>query len=641
MRKKEDLITKKVKAKIKEKSEYRKTHYTGYKKQKGKVLISRQQRRSTLIIYAIVLGVFAIYAGFIYGTAFSLGYNLLTGMNWIRDHPFDITLNSNTPRAVISAIVVYAFVILYLSTTIKNTRPNEEHGSAELGDPFTVNKYYCNRRTFSENKILTQNVSMSFDTYAIKRNLNTLVTGGSGAGKTKSVIQPNILQGNSSFVILDPKGENLKDNANYLIKHGYKLRILNLKDPSKSDCYNPFHYITDDNMLQSIATILMRATAPKESKSNDPYWEQQAEVMLKAFMFYLYHEAPEEEQSFAFLMEMLREAKVIEGKETEQNAVDLLFSELEEKDPDHIALKYYNQLRSIPARTYNTIMSVLMGRLEKFNLSSISAITSTDTLYIDMLGREKTALYLVVPDNDTSFSFLISILYLQLFKHLEDYADSLVPQVLPIHVQFLMDEFANVTLPDDFENTISVARSRGFSFTIILQDLQQLEARFEKHWKSIVSNCDSFLYLGGNSQDTAEYVSKMLGSETIDIRNTGKSSGMHSSYSTNDQKQARELLKPEEIRMLDNDYALLFIRGTEPVLDKKYNVWEHPNAQFSTLKGGEPYDDGKQFLKEHTSSAQVKLADESSFDGTIIDIDRLESDIEERALQIRRKNYLL
>lgn len=616
--------------------------YNGYKKNTGKVIVSREQKRASLITYAVVLGFFAVYAGLIYGSAFDRGYNLITGIEWIKQHPFEITFNSHTVKSVMGAIALYAFLILYLSTTFRNTRPGEEHGSARWGSPFEINKYYCNRAEPFQNKILTQNVSISFDGYAHKRNLNTLVTGGAGAGKTKSIIQPNILQGNTSFIILDPKGENLTDNAAFLEKQGYRIKILNLKDPSRSDCYNPFHYITDDNSLQVVATILMRATTPKESRSNDPYWDQQAEVLLKAFMFYLFHEGTQEDQNFTFLLELLREARITDGKEQEISIVDELFNELEAEDPDHIAIKYYKDVRNVPAKTYNTIMSVLKGRLEKFNLESIANITSTDTLDITSLGKEKTALFMVIPDNDTSFNFLISILYLQLFKQLEDYADSLPGKILPVHVQFLMDEFANVTLPDDFEHTISVSRSRGFSFTIILQNLSQLKALFEKQWESIVGNCDSFLYLGGNEQSTHKYVSELLGEETLDTRNTGKSSGRQSSYSTNDQKAGRALLKPDEVRMLDNDYSILFVRGSPPVIDRKYNVWKHPNAKYTTLKGGEPYDDsGKQLVKEHAHSCEVKEITDNDFDGIVIDLDRFESDIEEKAEEIRRINYLL
>ncbi len=620
----------------------KKKKYTGYKQNTGKVIVSREQKRSSMITYGVVLFIFAIYAGLIYGSAFEQGYNLLTALEWIKENPFAITFNQYTIKSVLGAAAIFAFSVLYITSTFNNTRPGEEHGSAKWGNPYEINKYYCNTAEPFQNKILTQNVSISFDGYAHKRNLNTLVTGGAGAGKTKSIIQPNILQGNTSFVILDPKGENLADNANFLKKQGYKIKILNLKEPEKSDCYNPFRYITDDNTLQIIATILMRATTPKESKSNDPYWDQQAEVLLKAFMFYLFHEGSPEDQNFTFLLELLREAQVVEGQEQNISTVDELFNELEQEKPDHIALKYYKDVRNVPGKTYNTIMSVLKGRLEKFNLESIANITSIDTLDLTSLGKEKTALFLVIPDNDTSFNFLISILYLQLFKQLEDYADSLPEKRLPIHVQFLMDEFANVTLPDDFEHTISVSRSRGFSFTIILQNLSQLKALFEKQWESIVGNCDSFVYLGGNENSTYEYISKMLGEETLDTRNTGKSSGQHSYYSTNDQKTGRTLLKPDEVRMLSNDYGILFIRGSLPVIDKKYNVWKHPNAKYSTLKGGEPYDDsGRQFLKEYTYSSEVKAVNEKEFEGLIIDLDRFDLDVEKHIQTIRRKNYLI
>ncbi len=579
-----------------------------------------------------------IYIGLLFANAFDCGCNLLTAFSWISENPTSVMFCSRSFKTVVTLLFIYGFAVIYFMYELKNRRYNEEHGSANWGDSSKINRKYSDMRNKEANKILTQNVSIGFDGHKHRRNLNTVVVGGSGAGKTKFIIQPNLLQCNTSYVTLDPKGENLRDNGNLLKANGYDIIVLNLKDPWKSHSYNPFAFIENDDDVQKVATILMRATTPKDSRENDPYWSQQAEILLKAFMFYLHYEAPPEEQNFSFLLFMLREAQVVEGKEEEKSVIDELFDELEQRDPDHIAVKYYHDVRPVPGRTYNTIMSVLKGRLEKFNLTSIANITSNNDIDFISLGTRKTALFLVIPDNDKSYNFLISILYLQMFQHLENYADSLPGQMLPIPVQFLMDEFANVALPDDFDQTLSVARSRGFSFTIILQNLAQLKTIFEKQWESIMGNCDEFLYLGGNEQSTHKYVSELLGKETIDTNSFGRSRGRNGSYTTNDQKAGRELLTPDEVRMLIDDYALLFIRGSRPVMDKKYNVWKHPNAKYTTLKGGEPYDDEGLALKKKMTSFTIESGDE--FKGKIIDLDTLLDDIEEEIQLIKDNNYL-
>lgn len=600
-------------------------------------------RKKSVVIMAVIGIIPVVYLGLLLANAFDYGYNLLTAFSWISENPFSIRFCESTPKTVMTLLFIYGFVVLYFITEMKNYRHGEEHGGAKWGDPAKINRKYTDKHSKFENKILTQNVSMGFDGHKHKRNLNTVVVGGSGAGKTKFITQPNILQCSTSYVILDPKGESLRENGNLLKEKGYDIKILNFKELQKSHCYNPFAFIENDDDVQKIATILMRATTPKDSKDNDPYWVQQAEILLKAFMFYLYYEAPDYEQNFSFLLTMLREAQVSEGKEEEKSIIDRLFDELEEREPDHMAIKYYRDVRPVPGRTYNTIRSTLTGRLEKFNLKSIANITSNNDLDFVSLGTKKTALFLVIPDNDKSYNFLVSILYLQMFQQLENYADSLPGQMLPMHVQFLMDEFANVALPDDFDQTLSVARSRGFSFTIILQNLSQLKSLFEKQWESIMGNCDSFVYLGGNEQSSHKYVSDLLGPETIDVQNFSKSHGRNGSYSTNYQKSGRELLKPDEVRMLENEYALLFIRGSRPVMDKKYNVWEHPNAKYTTLKGGEPYDDEGLNLKKKMISFEVDELDpddSSDKDIPVIDLDMLISDIEKEIEKIRNTNYL-
>ena len=316
-------------------------------------------------------------------------------------------------------------------------------------------------------------------------------------------------------------------------------------------------------------------------------------MLLMALIFYLKYEAPEEEQNFSMVLEMLRAGAVEdEEQEMEPSPLDNLFYDLEERQPEHIAVKYYQNYRSGSAKTLKSIQLTLASHLEKFNLESLAALTMTDELDLPSLGEKKVALFALIPDNDTSFNFLVSILYTQLFQQLFYLADHRYGGRLPVHVHFLMDEFANVSLPDDFDKILSVVRSREISVSIILQNLAQLKALFEKQWESIVGNCDTFLYLGGNEQATHKYVSELLGKETIDTNTYGKSSGRSGSYSTNYQNSGRELLTPDEVRMLDNRNALLFLRGERPVMDEKYDLMRHPNIKYTADGGQPPYAHG-------------------------------------------------
>ena len=410
-----------------------------------------------------------------------------------------------------------------------------------------------------------------------------MVIGGSGAGKTFSYCKPNVMQCSSSYVILDPKGEILRDTGYLLEKNGYEIKILDLINMEKSHCYNPFVYIKNDNDVQKLATNLFKSTTPKGSTTNDPFWDTAASMLLLALIFYLRYEAPEEEQNFTMVMELLRAGDVKEEDDDYVSPLDMLFNRLETKNPDHIALKYYRAYHSGSAKTLKSIQVTLASRLEKFNLESMAQLTQTDELDLPSLGEKKVALFAIIPDNDTSFNFLVSILYTQLFQQLFYVADYKYGGSLPVHVHFVMDEFANVSLPDDFDKILSVMRSREVSVSIILQNLAQLKALFEKQWESIVGNCDEFLYLGGNEQSTHKYVSELLGKETIDTNSYGRSFGTHGNYSENDQIAGRELLTPDEVRLLDNNYALLFIRGERPIKDFKFNLKEHFNSEYTPI----------------------------------------------------------
>lgn len=506
--------------------------------------------------------------------------------------PFHITLCEDSLKTVLVLLLCYGIAIgIYLSTQ-RNYRRREEHGSAQWGSPVQVNRKYADKVP-TRNKILTQNVSVGLDGRKHRRNLNTLVCGGSGAGKTRFFAKPNLCQANSSYVVLDPKGELLRDTGNLLSAKGYDIKVLDLINMEKSHCYNPFVYLRSDNDIQRLVTNLFKNTTPKGSQSQDPFWDQAATMLLLALIFYLHYEAPPEEQNFPMVMEMIRAGEVREDDETYKSALDILFERLEMRNPEHIALKYYRSYHSGSGKTLKSIQITLISRLEKFNLESLASITQNDELELWSIGEKKTAVFAIIPDNDSSFSFLVGMLYTQLFQQLYYQADVIHGGRLPVHVHFLMDEFANVALPDEFDKLLSTMRSREISVSIIIQNLAQLKALFEKQWESIVGNCDEFLYLGGNEQSTHEYVSKLLGKETIDTNTYGQSKGRNGSYSTNWQLAGRELMTPDEVRMLDNRYALLFIRGERPVEDLKFDILKHPNIALTADGGAEPYRHGE------------------------------------------------
>lgn len=517
---------------------------------------------------------------------------LIQNFDAAMSRPFHIMLCEDSSKTVLVLLLCYGLAIgIYLSTQ-RNYRRREEHGSARWGSPAQVSKKYADRIP-SQNKILTQNVSVGLDGRKHRRNLNTLVCGGSGAGKTRFFAKPNLCQANSSYVVLDPKGELLRDTGNLLSAKGYDIKVLDLINMERSHCYNPFVYLRSDNDIQRLVTNLFKNTTPKGSQSQDPFWDQAATMLLLALIFYLHYEAPPEEQNFPMLMEMIRAGEVREDDETYKSALDILFERLEMRNPEHIALKYYRSYHSGSGKTLKSIQITLISRLEKFNLESLASITQNDELKLWSIGEKKTAVFAIIPDNDSSFSFLVGMLYTQLFQQLYYQADVIHGGRLPVHVHFLMDEFANVALPDEFDKLLSTMRSREISVSIIIQNLAQLKALFEKQWESIVGNCDEFLYLGGNEQSTHEYVSKLLGKETIDTNSYGQSKGRNGSYSTNWQLAGRELMTPDEVRMLDNRYALLFIRGERPVEDLKFDILKHPNIALTADGGAEPYRHGE------------------------------------------------
>lgn len=407
----------------------------------------------------------------------------------------------------------------------------------------------------------------------------------------------------------------MRDTGHLLEKEGYKVKVLDLVTPKLSHCYNPFKYIQDDNDVQKLVANLFKSTTPKGAgASSDPFWDIAAQMLLSALIFYLKYEAPEDEQNFAVVGEMLRAGKPKEDDEDYESPLDILFKKLEYRNPDHIAVKYYKDYHSGAGRTLKSIQVTLSSKLEKFNIDEIANLTLTDEMELDRLGEEKIAVFAVIPDTHTSYNFLVSILYTQIFQNAFYRADNNYRGALPIPVHFLMDEFANVALPDDFDKILSVMRSRNVFVSIILQNLSQLKALFEKQWESIVGNCDQFLYLGGNEQSTHKYVTELLGKETIDTNTYGKSTGHSGSYSTNYQSTGRELLTADEVRMLDNNKAILLIRGEKPVIDFKYDILKHPNVKYTADGDGKMYEHGEVTratgeIQELTEDEILKLKD--------------------------------
>ena len=551
----------------------------------------KQDDKQAAIILSVIGIIPVVWLALLIAPSVSGGLpEILPKLMTVFNNPFHIEFCEDSLKTVLVLLLCYGFGIGIYFSTRRNYRRREEHGSAKWGDAKAVNKKYY-QAPKSENKLMTQNVSIGINAKKHRRNLNTLVCGGSGAGKTRFYCKPNLMQANTSFVILDPKGEIVRDVGKLLETKGYEIKVLDLISMEKSHCYNPFVYLQNDNDIQRLVTNLFKSTTPKGSQSNDPFWDTAASMLLLALVFYLHYEAPPDEQNFAMVMEMLRAGAIEDEDDNRPSPLDCLFDELAEDNPEHIAIKYYRSYHSGSAKTLKSIQITLAARLEKFNLESLASLTSTDELELGTLGEKKTALFALIPDNDTSFNFLVSILYTQLFQQLFYSADHIHGGSLPIPVHFLMDEFANVSLPDDFDKILSVMRSRSVSVSIILQNLAQLKALFEKQWESIVGNCDEFLYLGGNEQSTHKYVSELLGKATIDTNTYGKSEGRSGSYSTNYQISGRELLTPDEVRMLDNQYAILFIRGERPVLDFKYDILKHPNVALTA--------DGKAGVYKH------------------------------------------
>ena len=500
------------------------------------------------------------------------------------EHPFRIRWTEHSLASILVCTGLYIMGICLHRSEQGRTRDGEEHGSAAWASPKQVNAMFAQKQY----KILTRHVRLGLDTHKHRRSLNVLVIGGSGAAKTRSYVKPNILEANTNYVITDPKSEVLLATGGWLESQGYDIRVLNLVNLEQSDGYNPFRYLRDEKDALRLVNNLIQATTPKNSHESDPFWTKAETALLQAIILMLFQEAPEYEQNFSMVMRVLEYAEVKEEDEEYVSPLDLLFQAIEREKPNSVAVHQYKVFKMAAGKTSKSILVSTAVRLAPFNLPQIQAITDHDDMDLYTLGEKKVALYAVIPDNDNTFNFLVSLLYSQAFQTLYYSADQIHHGALPRHVHFVLDEFAAMPLPG-FTRELATMRSRNISASTIIQNMAQIKELYKDSWETIPGNSDTILYLGGNEASTHKYISEALGKATIDTRTHGQTKGKSGSYSTNFQMSGRELLTPDEVRGLDNRYAILFIRGAKPVMDLKYELTDHPAIRHTVDGGGPPY----------------------------------------------------
>lgn len=582
---------------------------------------SFRETAPTWALFSLVV----LWLGAIAAYAYEDGMNLMDFMGRftvVVERPFAIGWTAHTPKFLLGALAAYACAIGLYYASRQNRRPGEEHGSAQWGSVRQLDRKYRDKRP-EKNVILTQHLQMGLDGRKHRRNLLQIVVGGSGSGKTRFVIKPNIFLANTSYICTDPKGEVLRSVGPLLLRQGYTLRVFDLIDPARSDCYNPFHYIRKDSDVFRLIDNFIKNTTPKNASNSDPFWEKSETALDAALMLYLLHEAPPEEQNMEMILTMIEYGGAKEDDDDYQSPLDLLFEALAEEQPDHIAVREYRIFQQAAGKTARSILVSAAVRLSSFALPEVQSITSCDTLELEKLGERKQAIFCVIPDsNDSSLNFLVGMLYTQAFQTLYYQADRVHGGSLPMPVRLLFDEFANVALPDGYARLQSTMRSRNVMSTIILQNISQLKALFKDDWEGIIGNADAFVYLGGNEQSTHKYISELLGKETIDTATHSQSKGRNGSYSQNFQQAGRELMTPDEVRMLDNRLAIVLLRGERPVLDEKYDLMKHPNIKLTEDGGAAPY--------VH-SPVCLYAVDDLSFPFTSLDEIEIIEDMEETA----------
>ena len=525
--------------------------------------------------------------------AYEDGMNLFQWMgrfSQVLERPFSIGWTAHTPKFMLVSLIIYAFGIALYYSGRENRRPGEEYGSAKWGDPKALCQKYMDHQHKEANIILTQRVRLGMDGYKTQRNMNILVIGGSGSGKTRYFCKPGLYSANCSYLVTDPKGELLKAAGGLLLSLGYEVRVFNLIDPEQSDCYNPFVYVREEKDVLSLIDNLIKNTTPRNASSNDPFWEKAEVALDSALMLYLIHEAPQDEQNFETMIYMMNFADVREEDEQYRSPLDMLFRALEEEQPAHVAVKQYKVFKQAAGKTAKSILVTAAVRLAAFNIPQYAAMTSMDEMDFGSLGERKRAIFCVIPVNDSSMNYLVGMLYTQCFQELYRRADLKYNGRLPVPVRVIQDEWANVAQPESYPKILATCRSYNIGLNIIVQNIQQIKALYEKEWESIIGNCDTLLFLGGGNEPASlEFIVKLLGRETLATRTRGLTKGRNGSSTTNYQQTGRDLMTVDEVRKLDTNKAILFIRGEDPVIDRKYNLKRHPNIKLTSDGKAKPY----------------------------------------------------
>ena len=541
-------------------------------------------------------------------------FDLVAQFSEVTQTPFSLHWTPYTMKFIGIFLLLYGGAILFYYTGQKNTRPGEEHGSASWGSVRELDKKYRDKDA-GKNVILTQHLQMNMNGKLHRRNLLQIIVGGSGSGKTRFLAKPNLMLANASFIVTDPKGEMLRAVGNLFLEKGYVLRVFDLIDPSKSDCYNPFCYIRKDADVFKLIDNFIKNTTPKNAKSNDPFWEKSETALDSALMLYLLHEAPVEDQNMETILYMIENGGAKEEDDDYQSPLDLLFEALEEEQPDHIAVRQYHIFKQAAGKTAKSILVSAAVRLASFTLPEIQRITATDDMELGKLGERKQAIFCIIPDsNDASLNFLVGMLYTQAFQELYYQADKVHQGALPVPVRLMFDEFANVALPDGYARLQATMRSRNIMSTIVLQNISQLKALFKDDWEGIIGNADSFIYLGGNEQSTHKYISELLGKETIDTKTSSQSKGRNGSFSQNFQQTGRELASVDELAVLDGGKCILQLRGVRPFLSEKYDITKHPNYKYLSDADRRNTFDIEKFL-----STKLKVKPEETYEVYEID----------------------
>lgn len=549
-------------------------------------------------IMLIIGGILAAYLGYLLGGAWHQGIEFnefFERFNEVLSKPFANYFNANTPKMIVIVVVTYIVALLMYYTSRRNLMPGKEYGTAKIENPATINKVIQDKDE-NFNRILSKNLRMSLNFRKLKLNGNILICGGSGAGKTFYEVKPNLMQmpRNCSFICTDPKGEILRSCGEMLKNNGYNVKVINLLEMEKSDCYNPFLYIREETDVVKLITNLISNTTPKGATPSDPFWDKAESLFLQSIFYYVWLEVKPAKRNFETVLKLLGEAEVKEqGK---PSALDVRMKFLEETSPlgaNHPAVKQYNKCMRGAGDTVRSIIISANSRLAFLENKKVLRLLSKDDLNLADIGigvngdgETRTALFCVIPDSDKSYNFIIGMLYTQIFQELYYQADFNCGGRLPIHVTFMLDEFANVALPDDYCSLLSTMRSREISSIIIIQNFAQLKALFKDTWETIPGNCDTFIYLGGNEQSTHKYVSELLGKGTIDKKSTGETKGRQGSASRNYDVLGRELFTPDEVRKLDNKKCIVFIRGFDPIVDDKYVPFNHPRFAETEDGGG-------------------------------------------------------